>query len=172
MQFESTMRLLFGEKAYQIAGTEANPKHRREWLQKALRELLRLANSLDTTPRHKKMLMLELEAVSKALKGAADPSWDIVYRLFRLSMRLFGFDYTGARCHTPAYWQTPDQRHTVRIFENTDPSCVHQEEMDAISIRQGVVEHLRRKGLDDFKISLVLNASEYAVKKLRERPGR
>lgn len=24
MQFENTMRLLFGEKAYQIAGTEAN----------------------------------------------------------------------------------------------------------------------------------------------------
>jgi len=30
MDFEFTMRLLFGGKAYQIAGTEANPKHRRE----------------------------------------------------------------------------------------------------------------------------------------------
>ena len=168
MQFEITMRLLFGEKAYQIAGIEANPKHRREWLQKAVRELLRLVNALDTTPRHKKMLMAELEAVSRALKGAAEPSWEVVYRLFRLCMRLFGFDYVaGARCHTPAYWQTPDQRHTERILDGDDPMRGYEEEKDAVSIRRDVVEELRKKGLDDFKISLVLNTSEYAIKQLR-----
>lgn len=171
MQFEITMRLLFGEKAYQIAGTEANPKHRREWLQKAVRKLLRLANTLDTTPRHKKMLMTELEAVSQELKRVTEPSWDVVYRLFRLCMRLFGFDYVaGARCHTPAYWQTSDQRHTERILDGGDPMQAFQEGKDAVSIRQDVVEDLRRKGFDDFKISLVLNTSEYAVKQLRSNP--
>ena len=54
MDFELTMSLLFGDKAYQIAGTEANPKHRREWLQKSVRELLRVTNALDATPRQKK----------------------------------------------------------------------------------------------------------------------
>ena len=171
MQFENTMRLLFGEKAYQIAGTEANPKHRREWLQKAVRQLLRMVNSRDTTTRHKKMLMLELEAVSKSLKGSSNPSWDVVYRLFRLCMRLFGLDYmSGARCHTPAYWQSPDQRHTVRILEGEDPMLAYEEQKDAISIRQGVVKDLKKKRLDDFKISLVLNTSEHAVKKLRSNP--
>ena len=171
MLFENTMRFLFGEKAYQIAGTEANPKHRREWLQKAVRELLRMVNSLDTTPRHKKMLMLELEAVSKTLKRSSDPSWDIVYRLFRLCMRLFGLDYIpGVRCHTPAYWQTSNQRHYALLMEGKDPMLWYEEEKDAISIQQGVVEDLRKKGLDDFKISLVLNVSEYAVKQLRSNP--
>jgi hypothetical protein len=172
MQFEITMRLLFGEKAYQIAGTEANPKHRREWLRKAVRELLRLVNALDAPARHKKMLMAELDAVSEELKGAAaQPSWELVYRLFRLSMRLFGFDYAaGARCYTPAYWQTPEQRHTERILNGGDPMLSSQEAKDAISIRGDVVEVLRSRGFDDFKISLVLNTSEYAIRQLRSNP--
>lgn len=171
MQFENTMRILFGEKAYQIAGTEANPKHRREWLQKALRELLRMVDSLDTVPRHKKMLMLELEAVSSVLKGSAEPSWELVYRLFRLCMRLFGFDYmSGVRCHTPVYWQSPNQRHTARIMEGEDPMRGDEEEKDAISVRRGVAEELKKRGFDDFKISLVLNTSEHAVKQLRSNP--
>ncbi len=171
MKFETTMRLLFGEKAYQTAGAESSPKHRREWLQRVVRELLRLVNTLDTTPRHKTMLMRELEEVSRSLKGAVDPSWDIVYRLFRLCMRLFGFDYvSGARCHTPVYWQTPDQRFTNRMLDGGDPMGGYQEEKDAISIRRDVVEDLKKKGLDDFKISLVLNTSEFAVKRLRSNP--
>lgn len=117
------------------------------------------------------MLMLELEAVSNSLKSSVDPSWDIVYRLFRLCMRLFGFDYmSGARCYTPAYWQTLDQRHTVRIMESEDPMQGYEEGKDAIYIRRGVIEDLKKKGLDDFKISLVLNASEHAIKQLRSNP--
>lgn len=167
MQFEITMRILFGDKAYQIAGTDANPKHRREWLQKATHKMLRLVNTLDTTPRHKAMLMAELEAVYQVLKGTPEPSWEIVYRLFRLCMRLFGFDHFGVRCHMPAYWQTPAHRHTERIFHGGDPMREYQEGKDAISIQRDIVEELRRKGLDDFKISLVLNTSEYAIKQLR-----
>lgn len=168
MQFENAMRLLFGEKAYQIASTEANPKHRREWLQRTLRQLLRMVDSLDTTPCHKKMLMLELEAVSGALEERQDASWELVYRLFRLCMRLFGFS-AGARCYTPTYWQTPDQHHTERILEGRD-HVWYQEQQDAISIRRHVVKGLKNKGHDDFKISLVLNTSEHAVKQLRSNP--
>jgi hypothetical protein len=168
MQFENTMRILFGEKAYQIAGIEANPKYRREWLQKAVRELLRLVDSLDTVPRHKKMLMLEIEAVSSALKGSAEPSWELVYRLFRLCMRLFGFDYmSGVRCHTLAYWQSPSQHYTVRLMEGEDAVRGEEEEKDAISLRRGVAKELKKRGFDDFKISVVLNTSEHAVKQLR-----
>ena len=49
MRFETTMRLLFGEKAYQIAGTEANPKYRREWLQRAVRDILRVVKDRKST---------------------------------------------------------------------------------------------------------------------------
>lgn len=172
MRFELTMRLLFGDKAYQIAGTEANPKHRREWLQKAARKLMRVADSVDTTPRHKKMLMAELEAIDELLKGAKEPSWDLVYRLFRLSLRLLGFDYgKGAKCHTPVYFQTPDQHFTTLLLSGGDAGEYFNDKKNTVSIRESVVKDLRSQGMDDFKISLVLNVSEYEVKKLRPNPA-
>ena len=172
MRFELTMSLLFGDKAYQIAGTEANPIHRREWLQKATRELMRLVDSVDTTTRHRKMLMAELEAINELLKGANEASWDLVYRLFRLSVRLFGIDYgKGAKCHTPVYFQTPEQHFTTLLLSGGDASQDYNDKKNAISIRESIVKDLRSQGMDDFKISLVLNISERAVKKLRPNPA-
>jgi hypothetical protein len=171
MHFETTMRLLFGEKAYQIAGTEANPKHRREWLQRAVRELLCTINTLDTTPRHKQMLMTELEVIADLLKGAKEASWELVYRFLRLSSRLIGFDYVqGARCHTPVYYQSSNQYFTSQILDGGDPMQDYYDKKNAISVRQSIVKDLKAKGFDDFKISLVLNTTEYEVKKLRSNP--
>ena len=168
MRFEMTMQLLFGEKAYQIAGTEANPKHRRDWLQKAVRELRRVVNSLDTTPRHKQVLMTELEAITELLKGAKEASWELVYRFVRLSSRLLGFDFKGARCHTPAYYQTPGQHFTAAQFlDGADAMQGDYDKENAISVRQSIVKDLKAQGLDDFKISLVLNTTENQVKKMR-----
>lgn len=173
MRFETTMRLLFGEKAYQIAGTEANPKHRREWLQKAVREMMRVVNTLDTTPRHKQLLMAELEAITELLKGTKEASWDLVYRLFRLSFRLLGFDYVqGTKCHTPVYYQTPNQYFTSQLLGGGDPMQDYYDKKNAISIRQSIIKNLKAQGLDDFKVSLVLNTTEHEVKKLRSNPTR
>ena len=169
MDFELTMRLLFGDKAYQIAGTEANPRHRREWLQKSVRELLRVTNALDATPRQKKVLMAALEEVSSESTASDHPSWNLVYRLLRLTLRLYGLGYAGARCYSLAYWQTPDQRLTEELFEG-GYSRLQNERADAVSLRRQVVEDLSGKGIDDFRIALVLNTSEYAVKQLRSNP--
>ena len=168
MQFELTMRLLFGERAYHIASSHNNEVHRRQWLQKANREIERRVNRLDSTPRHKQMLMAELGEVGSHLKGAKNPSWDVVYALLRFSMRLLGSDYLrGARCHTPFYWQTPSQYDTSNILEGGDVMQLHSDGSNAIAIRRTIVEDLRQKGLNDFKISLVLNTTEYEVKQLR-----
>lgn len=168
MDFEITMRILFGKKAYHIASSEANPTHRREWLQKAIRKLTRTINDLDTTVRHKQMLMAESEAISQLLKRAKEPSWELVYRFFRLASRLLGYDFVrGARCHSPLYWQSPAQHHTTHVFNGGDVMQDYYDQKDAISVRRSVVEDLKAKGFDDFKISLVLNITEYEVKQLR-----
>jgi len=168
MEFEVAMRLLFGEKAYHIAGSELNPASRREWLQKPVRKLLRVVNDLDTTPRHKQVLMSELEAVSKLLKGAEDPSWELVYRLLRLIMQLLGYDFLrGSRCHTVTYHQTPEQHRTSVVLNGGDPMQIYYDQKNAVAVRQQVIERLKREGLDDFKISLVLNTTEYEVKQVR-----
>lgn len=166
MRFEMTICLLFGDKAYKIAGTEANAKHRKEWLQKAVRKLLRVVDDLDTTPRHKQMLMTELEAITELLKGAKEASWDLVYRFLRLSIRLLGFDAQGAKCHTLMYFQTPNQHLTTQLYRGGDRSQDYNDKMNAIVIRKSIIEDLKAQGMDDFKISLVLNTSEYEIKKL------
>jgi hypothetical protein len=165
MDFELTMRHLFGDKAYQIAGTEVIPKHHSKWLQKTVRELLRLTNVLDTTPRHKRGLMASLEEVSKELRKADQPSWELIYDLLRLTFRLYGFGYGGTRCYSLAYWQTPEQRHTEELSDREGFTQAGAE--DAVSLRGQVVEDLSSRGVDDFSIALVLNTSEYAVKQLR-----
>ncbi len=168
MQFEITMRLLFGQRAYHIASSQNHHGHRNAWLQKTIRKLLRLVNDLDTTPRHKKMLMGELGEASAHLKRAKEPSWPVVYALLRLVMRLLGYDYLrGARCHTPFYWQTPEQYDTATILEGGDVMQLHYDRKNAVALRGEVVEILRKQGVTDFVISLVLNTSEYEVKQLR-----
>ena len=114
----------------------------------------------------KKVLMAALEEVSSELTASDHPSWDLVYRLLRLTLRLYGFGYAGTRCYSLAYWQTPDQRLTEELFEG-GYSRLQNGRADAVSLRRQVVEDLSGKGIDDFRIALVLNTSEYAVKQLR-----
>lgn len=171
MVFEMTMRILFGDKAYHIAGAERHPTHRRNWLQKATRKLMRNINDLDTTLRHKQMLMAEAESISKLLKAAKEPSWGLIYRFFRLTSRLLGYDSVrGMRCHSLLYWQSPEQYYTAHYFKGGDVMQNYYDQKDAISIRRSIVEDLKSKGFDDFKISMVLNTSEYEVKRLRPNP--
>ena len=168
MHFERTMSLLFGEKAYQIASVEANPKHRREWLQRAIRKLLREVNTLNTTLHHRKVLMMELDAISELLKSAKDPSWGLIFCFLRLSSCLLGFGCPrGAKCHTPTYFQTERQYYTAHILRGGDVMQDYHDRKDAVSLRRSVIEDLKNQGFDDFKISLVINTSEYDVKLLR-----
>ncbi len=168
MEFELTMRLLFGDRAYHIASSHTHPAHRREWLQKAVRKLLRIVNAIETTTPHKERLIGELDKVSAHLKGAKEPSWELVYALFRLAMRLLGLDYfRGVRCRTPFYYQTPAQYDTAVTLSGGDVMQLYYDQKNAVSIRRSIAKDLRKNGMDDFHISLVLNTTEYKVKQLR-----
>jgi hypothetical protein len=170
MYFEMTMRLLFGDKtAYHIADSEMNPARRRVWLQRTVRKFMLLVDNLDTTPSHKSRMMTDLETIANSLKGVREPSWTLVYGLLHLCMHVLGFDSEfGVTCHTLAYWQTPAQHQHTRprpaeglIMQNLS------DRQDVISLRRAIVADLNSKGLDDFKIALVLHTSEYEVKNLR-----
>lgn len=168
MEFEKTMRLLFGEDdAYQIAGSEGNAAARRRWLRKCVKKLLCVVNGLDTTAQHSSALHSELEAISELLQSAKEPSWALVYRLLRLSSRLLGFSYSTGVCHTPNYWRSPAQYYRMSSVHGGDPLESRRDKKDAASIKQDVIRSLEAKGFDDFKIALVLNVTEYRIKRLR-----
>ena len=39
---------------------------------------------------------------------------------------------------------------------------------DAVSTRKSLIEQLKEEGFTDFKISLIMNTTEYQVKKIRK----
>src|SRR5438094_10531177 len=113
MHFEWTMKLFFGERAHQIAGQQANPRHRREWIQKGIKRLMRIVDTVDTTVGHKKSLMMSLENICRELKATQHPSWDVVYSFLQFSSCLFGS--CGAERHTPVYYQDTAQNYTTVV---------------------------------------------------------
>ena len=140
MNFERTMRLLFGEKAYHIADEHGSVQGRRTWLTKALQLLTQEVDKLDTTVRHQQMLMGELEAIAALVKTEREASWSLVYRLFRLASRLMGFDYVhGSKCHTAIYWQTPAQNLNSVVFEGGDIMQDYYDKQNAIAVRRSLV---------------------------------
>lgn len=119
MTFELTLRLLFGEQADHSAGLEAHPAERREWLAKAVKEMHQLCRTLDTDPQHKKMLLSELEHLNARLDTQVEPSWELVYSLFRLNFRLLGYsDLKGEAVYSPVYQSEYDDQN--RYNEDTD----------------------------------------------------
>lgn len=172
MQFEYTMQLFFHKGAEHIAGQANSRTHRRDWLLKALCVILKQIDRIETTPRHRQVLMANVEAVQHSLRRDSEPSWELAFRLFAVVGRLLGFDFNaGARCHTLAYYQTPSQHFTADLLAHGHPAEHEQDKKDAVTLRGQVISSLKSAGVSDFKIALVLNTTEYEVKKLRRGLG-
>ena len=60
LEFEHTFRLLLGDKARHSASNSDNPKRRAHWLKVALNKIELEINILDSTDRHKQMLLNEV----------------------------------------------------------------------------------------------------------------
>jgi len=171
MDFEMTMRLLFGQRAYHIAGEAMHPPSRRQWLREALRKIMVIVNKLDTAPHHKEVLLRTLNDGKASLKEG-DSSWPLVISLMRLSIHLLGFEYaTGTQFQQPIYSRDWGQYYTARSHNRgTDSDALdesHNDKQNAIVARRRLVQQLSDNGMNTFQIALVLNTSEYEVKRLR-----
>ena len=167
MTFELAMRQFFGRKAYHIADLAGSTRSRNKWLRKALRKILKDVDDLDTSPRHKQMLMRELEEIDKALIGIEVPTWGLVFEFFSLCSRFLGYDFLqGARSNTPVYHQSLNQHYIQRWLEGRSALKNRREKKDAISVRIRLVKSLNAEGFDAFHIGLIMNMTEYQVKQL------
>ena len=168
MQFERTLMLFFGDTAYQTAGQEATPSSRRQWIRCVLTLIIKAVDKIETTVRHKQLLMKHAEDAHKSVGTSDQPSWKFVYHLINLIGRLIGLDYhRGTRLHTLSYWQTYSQFYAGIIQSGGDGIQDYYDELDAVTIRQRVVHLLKKEGFSDFKIALVLHTTEHEVQQLR-----
>lgn len=169
MLFDKTMVLFFGDKAYQTAGQATTPKYRSQWIKRVLKWAMKTVDKIETAPRQKQLLMANVESAYKSV-GNTDqhPSWELTYYLLALIGRLQGISYNrGAITHTVSYWQSDSQRYTSAVFEGIKAEDGYfDEKQDAVSIKQHVIESLKQQGMSDFKVALVLNATEYEVQQL------
>jgi len=150
MDFELTIRMFFGDRAYGIAGTEGSPKYRSQWLRRAIQQLVKVVETVDTTERHRRMILGELAAIAEGFKPSDTPQWSVVYALVRLVGRLLGYHYVrGARCHSLVYWQTTGQHLNTAVFEGGDVMQDYYDQKNAIAVRRQVVESLRAQGLNE-----------------------
>jgi len=55
--FEYTMRLFFGDKAYHLDDAWFIPKRRNRWLRRAFKRIAKDFNELDSPPEHIRVMM-------------------------------------------------------------------------------------------------------------------
>lgn len=170
MFFEITIRLFLGDKAFHIAGLAHSTTDRKHWYRKVLKSIIRGIQLIDTNTRHKKQLASTSEAALRMLNERTFNEAAFTLHLLRLIAALFGLTgVTPCRVATLAYFQTPNQHHTEHIAEGRQgygECCI--DEKNSVSIRKRIVSQLKSEGLSDYQVSLVLNMSEYQVKKLRK----
>ncbi len=166
MLFEETIRSFLGDRAFHIAGQAHCKKSRKEWYRKVIKKIIRKIRQVESSTTHKERLAHWSEQSLLALKH---PYNEIKFTLclLRLLNVLLGYR-GGVKPHsiaTLAYFQTPSHVFTEAIIEGRDE--LQDDYVSTLSIRRKLIGQLKEEGKTDFEISLVLNLSEYEVKKLR-----
>lgn len=166
--FEHTLYLFFGDEACQTAGQANHPMHRRTWLRKVCRLILKRIDTLDTTPRLKESLLSTVEYASEEIRADHQPTWRLVFRLFALTGKLLGYrSHKGAIIDLVPHWRHEALYLTEKILRGGSRSRRYDDKQAARSERRQIVGLLKKQGLSDRKIALVLRTSEYEVRQLR-----
>ncbi|NOS97817.1 MAG: hypothetical protein HOP25_05030 [Methylotenera sp.] len=168
MLFETTIRTFLGDKADHIAGQVHNENHRKEWYQKALKKIIEKVQKIETTTKHSEHLANTSQRALKCLESKSYNETEFTLYILRLTGALLGIHPAKYCIATPMYYQTPDQHFTEAIISGGDALLDYYDKNNFVAMRRKVVKQLKEEGLSDFDISLVLNTSEYQVKKLRK----
>lgn len=168
MDFEYMLRQFLGNKAFQTQGLRSNPKIIKRELRKILRKISKKIDNIDTTTRHKELLMHEIEKLQYDLEFKNIDLWTIIIHLFTLISRLLGYDYHGVHINTPVYFQSENQYYIQIVLDGGDVIQDYYDKKNIITIRKKLYKELKNKNYSDFKIAQILNMSEYQIKKLKE----
>lgn len=171
LNFEYAVRQFLGNAAHGIAGMAQDKKSFRRELRGCVPVMKKRIDMLDTTTRHKEMLMGNVEKLSELLKqrkGGTDE--EIIVELFWLVSRLFGFDAISGRIYNqPFYHQYFSQFIDEQVaWGKKDFGAAHKENKNnIITLRKETYHYLANRGLPDQVIAGIMNTSEYNIKKLK-----
>lgn len=161
MLFERTVRSFLDDKAYNIAGQAHNERARREWYRKILKMVSKRIDLIDANATHKERIefwcgrLLDLTSQKRL-----DEQSFLLYLLL-LVRALLGYPGFAA----PAYFRPPGE--PPKTFDDAETSQETYDKKSVTGIRRRLIAQLRAENLNDFQIALVLNTTEYRVKRLR-----
>jgi hypothetical protein len=170
MDFEHAMAQFFGIKAEYIANDFYDKRKVNKWFIKAIYKMSKDIQNIDTTTRHKEILMDNLEWVKTDIKEHVEPMI-IISHLFMLCSRFLGYDYVkGVSFHTPFYYQTHGQYCSHQALNSgKDRLELHRSDHRNILIKQKEIAYnLTKEGFNDFQIGMILGLSEYRIKKMKK----
>jgi hypothetical protein len=168
-EFEFCMRCVFGDEAYQIAGSCLNDDYRSQWVERFLKKLISNAQELDTTQKHRERISYLLEALKKQNWKGEDASWAIVFDLLATIAELLGYEgVKGHRTYLPMYWQEM-QTHLDVGNERGQGEQLQQQFMSAAARRVEILRYLKNQGITDFEVAMAMKTSESEVKKLKKQ---
>ena len=165
MLFETTIRSFLGDKALHVASHVHSETQRRKWYRKVLKKVVREMQTLDSSTLHKEEIVKWSEKALVSLSEQPPNDGRFTLCLLRLLGSLLGFvGLKPYRIATLAYFQTRSQEFTEQLVRGD--GNVEDRHESTLSIRREIIGQLRDEGRTYFEISLVLNSSEYHVKKL------
>lgn len=168
LDFEHMLSQYFGDKAYHNQGMREDEIAVKGEFRKVVARIEKVICGLETTNRHKEVLLNDVERLKKDLSQKSTNPWTLNIHLFSLVSRLLGYDYLKGFINTPLYHQTSQQFYTQIIFEGGDTMQDYYDSKNLIALRREIYEDLKQKGYSDFKIAQLLNTTEHQIKKLKK----
>lgn len=146
LHFEMVMRSILGEKAEHISMQATSVADRRRWFVKALKKLVSLVDSRDTSTPHKESLLVSATGALDAIEKKKNEQL-LLMNLLQLCARLMGFyGVRGSVLYTPVYSQNDSQRLTEVIFRERDDSRFYSAKRNSVATRRRLVDQLLTEG--------------------------
>lgn len=172
LDFEYTVGRFLGKKAYGIASAVGNTRAFRRHLRNCISVIRKRIDEIETTTKHKEILMSKVEELNELLKlrkGGSDA--EIIVNLFSIIATLLGFTkIDGGKFHELFYYQTYGQYlwDTARYDSSKSIGNVSEElKTNSISLRKKIYQQLHKDGISDQLIANVLNTTEFHIRKLK-----
>lgn len=165
------MMMLFPKGDSPVASFADDEQYVKTWLRKAIKKFIKEVNTLDTTQRHKDVLILHLESINRRLNGGN--IWEIIFDLFNVIARLFGYDYhKGQKLLTAIYSETPYQHFWSGLHAGEDWKKQNGIRESFIRKRIELIKQLKKDGYSTFDISQIFNTTDYEIKKILRETSR
>jgi len=165
--FEHTMRSLLGDKVDGSAGYNAKEQKKIiiEFLNVIEKEIL----ELETTLRHKKSILNEVESLKERINIKNESNWqNLFFVVLRLCIRLMGFKIYNKpiKIYSLSYSQNQDQLYTEQMLNNNEENLLIKDKNNTIAIQSELAKQLKNEGYPTYKIAQVLNLKVNKVKEL------